>query len=467
MEKRFKINLRVQPVGKRILKTSLAVTLCLLFYMLRGYSGDSMPAEAAITAILCMSTNARGSRASAAARFVGTLIGAFWGFLFLVIVPRVPALAEHLWALYLHMGFGTLLALYSAVLIKKPEVAGLSAIVFLCVVISFPDIENPMEQAFKRILDVMVGTTIAITINSIHLPRKRLCGKIFFVRMNDLALDQFAEIPTTVLYRLENLLQDGAKICLMSEHAPAFHTTRLGNLKFSVPMIVMDGAAIYDANENAYLSITSIDPNSCRWLMKRLDGMDRSYFIYTVHRDRNCIFHHGQMTEAENTVYQRVKRSPFRYYLDDDHFPMADVVYLKIVGSRKELEQIESQLRPSFDRMKLRSVIREQAGLSDGYSLYVYSAHATMEHAEEKLMHLLRSTEPYLVMQEMTSESGYRTEYDAVRLTRKLAREYEPLLPVWWYRKIRTRIADRKAAKETERLAVLSGTEEEEEKKAA
>ena len=435
MEKRLHINLQIQPVGKRIIKTCLAVTLCLLFYMLRGYSGDSMPAEAAITAILCMSTNARGSRASAAGRFIGTLIGAFWGFLFLVIVPRVPVLAENLWALYLHMGFGTLLALYSAVLIKKPDVAGLSAIVFLCVVISFPDIENPMEQAFKRILDVMVGTTIAITINSVHLPRRKLNGKIFFVRMKDLALDQFSAIPTTVLYRLENLLQDGAKICLMSEHAPAFHTTRLGNLKFSVPMIVMDGAAIYDANENAYLSITSIDPNSCRWLMKRLDGMERSYFIYTVHRDRNCIFHHGPMTEMEDTVYQRVKRSPFRYYLDDDHFPMADVVYLKIVGNRKELEQIRSQLEPAFDKMKLRAAIRVQAGLEDGYSLYIYSALATMEQAENRLMHLLRQTEPELEKQEILSDGGYRTEYGAVLLTRRIAMEYEPLLPLWWLKR--------------------------------
>ena len=119
MKKRLHINLGIQPVGKRIIKTCLAVTLCLLFYMLLGYSGNSMPAEAAITAILCMSTNARGSRASAVARFTGTLIGALFGFLFLVIVPRVPVLSEHLWALYLHMGFGTLLALYSAILIRK------------------------------------------------------------------------------------------------------------------------------------------------------------------------------------------------------------------------------------------------------------------------------------------------------------------------------------------------------------
>ena len=42
------------PVGQRIVKTSVAVTLTLFFYMLRGYAGETMPAEAAITAIICM-----------------------------------------------------------------------------------------------------------------------------------------------------------------------------------------------------------------------------------------------------------------------------------------------------------------------------------------------------------------------------------------------------------------------------
>ena len=427
-----------QPIGQRIIKTCIAVTLCMLFYMLRGYQGGDMPAEAAITAIICMSTNIRGTKENAVSRFTGTLIGAFWGFLFLVVVPQFPVLAQYRWILFLLMGTGTLFALYSAVLLKKQEAAGLSAIVFVCIVINYPDVGSPMEQAFRRILDVLLGTTIAITVNAARLPRKKLKKRVLFVRLKDLAADQFSVLPAAVLYRLQALLSDGAKICLMSEHAPAFQTSQIGNLNLSVPMIVMDGAAIYDANENVYLSITSMDPFSCRWLMKRLDGMETSYFIYTVHRDRNCIFHHGNMTEAEDIVYQNVKRSPYRYYLDNDHFPMADVVYLKIVGEEKELEQIKNQLQPAFDRMKLRAVIREQAGLENGYSLYFYAASANMEHAEKQLMHLLGQKESDLEQHVLLSDQEYRSERDAIRLMRRLRREYEPFLPVYWiYRKDR------------------------------
>ena len=112
MKNRLLQYINPQPVGQRIIKTCIAVTLCMLFYMLRGYRGGDMPAEAAITAIICMSTNIRGTRENAVSRFMGTLIGAFWGFLFLVIVPLFPALENHRWILFLLMGIGTLFALY-------------------------------------------------------------------------------------------------------------------------------------------------------------------------------------------------------------------------------------------------------------------------------------------------------------------------------------------------------------------
>ena len=73
------------PLGQRIVKTSVAVFLCLLVYWLRGYRGQDMPTEAAITAIICMQPYVRDSRDYAVSRFTGTLIGVVWGLLFLLV----------------------------------------------------------------------------------------------------------------------------------------------------------------------------------------------------------------------------------------------------------------------------------------------------------------------------------------------------------------------------------------------
>ena len=434
MKKRLKLKNLIEwhPVGQRIVKTSAAVTLCLFFYMWRGYQGESMPAEAAITAIICMQPDLHDTRENALTRLAGTMIGGLWGFLFLVLMLVFPALGKNLLILYPLMGLGTLIALHSAVLLRKQEASGLAAIVFVCVVIAYPDITDPMNQAFHRILDVLLGTVTALAVNAVRLPRVKLHRKVFFMRMKDLAEDQFSNLDASVLFRLQNLYQEDAKICLMSEHAPAFHTSQLRHVKFTVPMIVMDGAALYDANEHVYLSVTNLDPASCRWLTKRLESMDLSFFIYTVHRDRNCIYHHGALSEAEKQVYQHLKKSPYRYYLDDDHYSVTDTVYLKVVAPEEEAQRIQRELQPMLEKMKLRSVIRPQAGIKNGCSLYFYAAHADTLHAQAHLIQLLRQKEPELQMVDMTAEYPYRSERDAMRLLRKLSREYEPnILEAW------------------------------------
>ena len=429
-------SIRWKPPGQRIIKTSIAVTLCMLFYMFRGYSGETMPAEAAITAIICMQPYVHGTAENALNRLSGTLIGAVWGFLFLLIMMLFPFIGRHRVLLYLLMGFGTLVALHSAVLLRLPDASGLAAIVFVCVVIAYPDIENPLDQAFHRILDVLVGTVIATAVNAVRLPRIKQKNKVFFLPMMYLTTNQFARLSPPVVFRLQNLLQEGANVCLMSKHAPAFQTSQLGNVKFNVPMIVMDGAAIYDPNENAYVSTTNLNPGSARWLMKRLESMNVSYFIYTVHRDRNCIYHHGEMTDRERTVYQNLKRSPYRYYLDDDHFAVSDVVCVKVVTDGDSADRIQRELEPSLGKQKLRSVVRPQSGLDDGCSLYFYAEYADMAHAQEHLMCLLRKENPDLEIRDMVNERPYVTDQDAIRLLRKLTNEYEPLaIEVWWKEK--------------------------------
>ena len=418
------------PVGQRIIKTSIAVMLCLFFYMLRGYRGENMPAEAAITAIICMQPYVNDTTHNALNRLEGTLIGACCGFLFLLIMMLLPGIGQNRFILYPMMGIGTLIALHSSVLLRRADASGLAAIVFVCVVIAYPDIENPLYQAFHRILDVLLGIAIATAVNALRIPRKRLRNRVFFLPLEDLTTDQNEQLSPTVLFRLQNLFREGANICLISKHAPTFQTSQLDDMSINTPMIVMDGAGLFDPSENVYISTSNMNPTSCRWLMKRLENI--SYFIYTVHRDRNCIYHHGTMTDREQTVYRYLKRSPYRYYLDDDHLCVSDVVYIKIVTSEDEAVRIQHEIEPLLEKMKLRSVIRPQAGLEDGCALYFYAIHADVQHAKEHVMRLLQQQNPCLEMCDVRINKPITTVRDTIRLLKRLKNDYEPLAVSNW-----------------------------------
>ena len=419
------------PLGQRIVKTSVAVFLCLLVYWLRGYRGQDMPTEAAITAIICMQPYVRDSRDYAVSRFTGTLIGVVWGLLFLLVFLCFPALGERLFLVYALMALGTLASLYSAVLIRKPDTSGLAAIVFLCVVISFPDIEDPLRQTLDRFLGVLLGTSIAIGVNLFRLPRSRNRSQVFFVRTRDLAPDRFSQIPSAARYRLDYLLQDGAKICLISEHAPAFFMLQMNESALRVPLIVMGGAAIYDAGENRYLHAETLRPTDSRRVREHLNSLGMSYFIYTVHGEKTRIFHSGPMREQEQLIFKRMKRSPYRDYLEEGDYPDEEIVYLKLIGADWEVARGQSSMEDYLRSRHLRGVVRPEAGTVGISALYIYSGQASLKQAESRVMALLRQTDPGLKPVEVFLDQPYRTEHDAMHLLQRLERQYEPLRLPW------------------------------------
>ena len=424
--KRTKHPFYLPSIGQRIIKTTVAVFLCLMAYYLRGYRGADMPTEAAITAIICMQPYVRDTRSYALSRFIGTFIGAFWGLAFLLLLLLFPALGDNALELYLRMSLGVMLSLYTSVLIRKPDTAVQAAIVFLCVVISFPEIEQPHLQALSRFLGVLLGTAISIAVNIFRLPRDKERDLVFFLKMSDLVPDRFTHLPAAAQFRLNYLYQDGARICLMSEHAPAFFIPMLSHTRLSVPFVVMDGAAIYDANENVYLQAETIDPWESARLREHLDAMGTSYFIYTIHHDKICIFHSGAPRPQEQAIYRRMKASPYRSYLDGEIYEPEEIVCFKIIDDAANIDALETQIQDYLAGRKLRARGRPQSvpGIS---ALYLYADTATLPLAEARLMQLLREKEPELRPMEVFQRTPYRSEHDAIHLLHRLGNLYEPL----------------------------------------
>lgn len=419
------------PLGHRITKTTVAVFLCLIIYWLRGFSGSDMPTESAITAIICMQPYVRDSRTYAFNRFTGSLIGALWGLALLALLAALPAPGLHPACLYGLMALGVMLSLYSAVLVHMPDTCAQAAIVFLCVVITFPEVDRPLVQAGYRLLDVSIGTAAAIGVNLFRLPRVKHRERVFFLRTADLTPDRFTHMPPAALFRLNALYSDGARICLMSEHAPAFFALQMSAARVTTPLIVMDGAAIYDPNVNQYLSAETLPTEDFEAVCRRLEALNVSYFIYTVHRHKTCIFHRGAFRPEELIIYRRMRGSPYRSYLEEELYDPAEVVYIKIIVREENVRDLAYQLRGSLPKGRLRGVSRPQAGAEGIAALYIYSHTATMEQARKRLMAMLRKSDDTLVPVTLPAPAPYRSERDAVHLLHRLTALYEPVRLPW------------------------------------
>ena len=451
---------RFPYIGARIVKTGIAVFLCLLICRLRGLYGQTMSAEAAITAIICMQPFVRDSREFAINRFAGTLIGSVWGLLFLLLLNCFPVLGSYKLLLYILMAVGVVLSLYSAVLIRQSDTASLAAIVFICIVIAFPDIEDPLLQAGNRFLDVLIGTGVAIGVNVARFPRNKNRNIVFFLQTKDLVPDRFSQIGRAVLFRINYLYKDGARICLMSEHAPAFFVSQMSVAKVNTPMIVMDGAAIFDLNENCFLYKKTIPTDVSVSLRERMDRLGVGYFVYTVHRDKTCVFYHGEMSEQEQKALEVMKRSPYRSYLKGEIYDSKEVVYYKIMDTKERLAEILTALSEDGESeiRHLRPVIRAQKSLPGIFGLYLYSENATMETACDYLMEQLRAENPELTIRQLQLKHPYRSERDAIHLLFEVERYYAPVKRPWKQKK--AELPEAAGIQETKEKKEPSDTEE-------
>ena len=94
----------------------------------------------------------------------------------------------------------------------------------------------------------------------------------------------------------------------------------------------------------------------------------------------------SNMTPEEKAVYDRMKRSPYRSYLDGDICAPEEIVYFKLIASDERVAAIRAEIADLIEETGLRTAVRPQPSSPGASGLYVYSGEATVPKAEERLM---------------------------------------------------------------------------------
>lgn len=415
---------RFPPIGQRIIKTALAVFLCFVIYMLRGYRG--MVSQSAIAAIICMQPYSSDSRKLARNRVMGTVMGGLWGLGFLWLMEAMPSVAVRMEMVYLLMAVGVALVLYSAVVMDFSSSAALAAIVFLCVIITYPDIEAPLKQTGDRIFDTIIGVTIAIFINTFHLPMERNSEKVFFVRMQDLVEDRYSQISSRVMIELNRLYDDGARICLVSQWAPAFLLSQMGFLKINLPVIVMDGAALYDIRENTYYEVKAIPHEDVALLVGYLSDMGLCSQITSVRGSTMFFYHRGETSQAEIEDFRMMRRSPYRNYVEGDLQEEDQVARVRFIVEESAAEEYEKKLDEIPEIKERFRIVRLIQPRMDHYiGFYFYRKDVSVLDMAESVLADARNHGPAEPEYILPQGFIYEPDRDAPILLNRIRKMYE------------------------------------------
>ncbi|MGX8700948.1 HAD-IIB family hydrolase [Caproiciproducens sp.] len=364
-------------IGMRIIKSSAAVFLCFAIYLLRG---DGIPFYSAIAAILCMQPYVSNSRKVAFNRIIGTLIGGTAGMLVMMaeksfIPPDAPVLK------YLLISAVIIPLIYLTVLAKKTSASYITCVVFMSITVSHGQDASPYLFALNRILDTLIGIFVSLGVNAFHLPRRKNGSLLFVSDLDGTLTNSDGQIGDFTRFKLNQLLQRGAMITVASKRSSSSMEPILKGISFSLPVIAMNGAALYDIRKKTYLYSKNIPYATAKEVLGVFDKYGLNCFVHTIINDILHIYYGDFTNAAEERFYHEQKLRPLKNYICNPLPENRDVVYIMAVDRLETVRKLREEILSLSCAGQISAVYYPDRNNEGHYFLEIYSVEASKENA--------------------------------------------------------------------------------------
>ena len=150
--------------GMRVIKTALAIFICLI---IENFRGSSMPYHACIATIVCMQPTLRSTFSSAIDRTLGTIIAGVYSYIFVILLIGTFRLNPHSFLYFLIIGLLSFPLMALMTYIKKPTSLSITVIVFLVIMLSTSGSNeaNALTYVSERVIGTLIGIAVALFVN--------------------------------------------------------------------------------------------------------------------------------------------------------------------------------------------------------------------------------------------------------------------------------------------------------------
>jgi uncharacterized membrane protein YgaE (UPF0421/DUF939 family) len=142
---------KLEKIGMRNIKTAIAVVISILVSKLLK---TEYPFYAAIASIISMQSSVEDSLKTGRNRVLGTIVGAFVGYICALISPESP----------IFIGIGIVIVIYLCNVLNWKDSASIAGVVFCAIMLNLKG-NSPFLYSLNRILDTLVGIIVAIVVN--------------------------------------------------------------------------------------------------------------------------------------------------------------------------------------------------------------------------------------------------------------------------------------------------------------
>ena len=373
------------PIGARIMKSAIAVGLCILVYFVRTLLPieNGIPFYGALAALWCMQQYNDTTKTNAVQRSVGTLIGAGYGLLFLLLFRLINVTIPMI--VYISASAVIIPVIYTTVVLNKRNASFFSCVVFLSIALTHSFDSNPYFFVLNRVTDTFIGIIIGVAVNDFRLPIKLDTDNLYVSGIDDVLVSAGHSAAYSKV-ELNRLIRSGVKFTISTTRTAAELIEIMKGVELQLPVIVMDGAALYDVKEKRYLETVFLTSDVSSEAEKIIADCGMHCFVNAM-LDSTLMIYYGEFRNtAEQELFEACRRSAYRNYIssgfrrNDD---MERVLYLTVLADKFSIFMLEGKLRKQLGE-RIRISISESEFEGFMY-LKAFSPLATKQNMMKKL----------------------------------------------------------------------------------
>lgn len=376
------LNIHFPRIGMRIIKSAAAVGICILIYALLGL--EEIPFFLVIAALQGLQPYQRDVKEIAVRNVFGTLVGAFCALITMLLYHMVTGFDNSAFLIYgFFVTVGIAISIYSAVVMGHGDAAHFTAVVYLCIVMVHMDDQNSLLYVTERLVETLLGIAVGMGVNALRIPRRKVRDTLFVAALDDVLHSESSILPEYSKVELNRILDSGVRLSIITQHSSAAFWDAAGSIRFKMPIILLDGAVLYDPAEKRYLDKVELESTLASEISGLLADEDLSIFQSCVIDDSviNFVQH---IAESSREIYESMRRSPSRNFIHHTLPGNTPVVYILCIGPVEKLDKAIDKLNFAGlgDRLKICRFAHEKEGM--GY-MRIFSREASRHKMLEKL----------------------------------------------------------------------------------
>ena len=148
-------------------------------------------------------------------------------------------------------------------------------------------------------LDTFVGIGVGLAVNDVHLPIKHDSETLYVSGIDSVLIPENHFAMQYSKVELNRMIEGGVRFTLSTVRTPAEVMTIMNGVNLKLPLIVMDGAALYDIKEKAYLEAEFLSPEICERAEQVIAACDMHCFVNVMYDSTLLIFYGDFRNSAE------------------------------------------------------------------------------------------------------------------------------------------------------------------------